>query len=48
MENQCTASFDHIIQEKFCKSEKELLVQYAKNNVIYNRVLRRQALTLVL
>ena len=37
MANQYTASFDHIIQEKFGKSAKELLMQYVEEKVTYDK-----------
>ena len=37
MENQYTASFDHIIQEKFGKSASTLLMQYAEEKVTYEK-----------
>lgn len=37
MANQYTASFDHIIREKFGKSAKALLMQYAEEKVTYKK-----------
>ena len=37
MANQYTESFKHIIQKKFGKSAKELLMQYAKEKVTYEK-----------
>lgn len=37
MANQYTASFDHIIQEKFGKSAKELLMQYVEEKITYDK-----------
>jgi len=36
MANQYTQSFNHIAQEKFGKSAKELLMQYAEDKVTYD------------
>ena len=37
MSNQYTESFDHIVKEKFSKSAKTLLMEYAKEKVTYEK-----------
>ena len=38
MANQYTSSFKHVVQEKFGKSAKELLIQYAEENATYQEI----------
>ena len=45
MANQYTASFDHIIQEKFGKSAKALLMQYAEEKVTYEKAAKITGMT---
>ena len=45
MANQYTASFDHIIQEKFGKSAKALLMQYAEEKVTYHQAAKITGMT---
>ena len=45
MANQYTASFNHIIQEKFGKSAKSLLMQYAEEKVTYERAAKITGMT---
>ena len=46
MANQYTASFDHIIQEKFGKSAKALLMQYAEEKVTYHQAAKITGMTI--
>ena len=45
MANQYTSSFNHIIQEKFGKSAKELLAQYVKDKVTYQQAAKITGMT---
>ena len=45
MANQYNASFDHIIQEKFGKSAKALLLQYAEEKVTYEKAAKITGMT---
>ena len=45
MANQYTASFNHIIQEKFGKSAKALLMQYAEEKVTYQQAAKITGMT---